>query len=103
MVHYKIKQNDTVVVLVGRNRGKTGRVVKVDHKKGQVIVEKVNLVKRAVKPSGDRPGGIVEKEAPLHVCKVALYDAASQSAVKVGFRYEEGVKVRYNKANGQAI
>jgi len=103
MAHYKVKQNDTVVVLSGRSRGKTGRVVRVDHKSGRVTIEKVNLVKRAVKPTADRPGGIIEKEAPLCISKVALYDAEANKPIKVGFRVEDGVKVRFDKGTGKTL
>ena len=83
MAHYKVKQNDTVVVLSGRNRGKTGRVVRVDHKSGRVTIEKVNLVKRAVKPTAD--------------------DVEAKQPIKVGFRVEDGKKVRFDKGTGKTL
>jgi large subunit ribosomal protein L5 len=75
----KIKRDDTVIVIAGKHKGKTGRVLKVLPSDRRVIVEKVNLVKRQVKPQGDRPGGTMEKEASLHISNVALYDGRQEA------------------------
>ena len=74
MSKFKIKRDDVVIVTAGKHKGRTGKVLQVLSDKSRVVVEKVNLVKRHVKPQGDRPGGTVEKEASLHISNVALLD-----------------------------
>ena len=104
MSKFKIKRDDTVIITAGKHRGKTGKVLRVLPEKSRVVVEKVNLVKRHVRPQGDRPGGTVEKEAPLHISNVALLDAESGRAMKVGRKYlEDGRKVRFNRKTGVVI
>ena len=104
MTKFKIKRDDTVVVIAGAHKGQTGRVLRVIKDEARVVVEKVNLVKRQVKPQGDRPGGTIEKEASLHISNVALYDASEDRARHVGWRtLEDGRKVRYDKKSGAVI
>ena len=110
MTKLKIKRDDVVVVTAGRNKGKVGKVLRVlpDHvdssSGGRVVIEKVNLVKRAVKPQGDRAGGIVEKEASVHVSNVALWNASESRAVKVGYKLlADGSKVRVDRKTGAEI
>lgn len=104
MPSMKIKRDDTVVVIAGKNKGRTGRVLRVLPDRNRVIVERVNLVKRQVKPQGDRPGGTVEKEAPLHLSNVALWNQEEQRRVKVGFKFlEDGRKVRVDRKTGATI
>lgn len=99
----KIRVGDTVVVIAGKDKGKTGEVLQVLAKEERVIVEGVNMVTKHVKPSqADPEGGIVNKEAPIHVSNVAFYDSKSKSAVKLGYKVavdENGkkTKVRVNK------
>ena len=100
----KIKRDDTVIVIAGKHKGKTGRVLKVLPSDRRVVVEKVNLVKRQVKPQGDRPGGTMEKEASLHISNVALYDGTAKKRVKVGYkRNDEGKRVRVDRKTGAEI
>ena len=99
----KIKKGDKVVVLSGEDKGKTGEVVKAMPKEGKVVVQGVNLVKRHQKPSQTNPGGIVTKEAPLHVSNVALVDAKSGKATKVGYKEVNGKKVRVARKSGEVI
>jgi large subunit ribosomal protein L24 len=83
----KIKKNDLVMVVSGRDRGKTGKVTKVLPKQGKVIVERLNLVKRHMKPrSGTQAGGIVEKEAPLSIAKVMAFCERCNAPVRVGYK-----------------
>lgn len=104
MSSMKIKRDDTVVVIAGKNKGHTGRVLRVLTDRGRVIVERVNLVKRQVKPQGERPGGTIEKEAPLHLSNVALWNQEEQRRVKVGFKHlDDGRKVRFDKKSGDVI
>ena len=103
MQKLKIKCNDTVVVTSGNQKGKTGKVLSVSAEQNRVLVEKVNLVKRQVKPTGDRPGGTVEKEASIHISNVALWNATDGRKVKVGWKSVDGSKVRIDKKTGDSI
>jgi len=99
----KIKKGDRVVVTTGKDKGKTGDVLRVWPKEERVLVGGLNLVKRHTKPSqGDPQGGIKLKEAPIHVSNVAIADANGK-ATRVGFRMEGDKKVRFAKTTGDAI
>ena len=101
----KIRKGDTVQVIAGDDKGKTGRVLSVDEDKLRVIVEKVNFIKRHTKAK--RAGvksGIVEKEAPLRLSKVMLYDAKAGRGTRVGIRtLADGTRERVSKASGESI
>ncbi|QUX28641.1 50S ribosomal protein L24 [Nocardiopsis akebiae] len=100
----KIKSGDEVVVLAGKNRGATGKVVKALPKEDRVVVEGVNLVKkhRKANPAGGQQGEVVTKEAPIHVSNVALVEDGK--ATRVGYRFEEdGTKVRVSRRTGKDI
>ena len=100
----KIKRDDVVVVIAGKYKGSTGRVLRVLREEGRIVVERVNLVKRQVKPSGDRPGGTVEKEAPLHVSNVALWSTEEGRRLKPAWStLANGAKVRIDKKTGTQI
>lgn len=104
MSKFKIKRDDVVIVTAGKHKGRTGKVLQVLTDKSRVVVEKVNLVKRHVKPQGDRPGGTVEKEASLHISNVALLDQETGKAIKVGRKFlDDGRKVRFNRKTGAVI
>jgi len=103
MTKMKIKKGDQVVILSGDDKGKNGEVVKAMPKEGKVVVSGVNLVKRHTKPSQTTPGGIVTKEAPIHVSNVALVDAKSGKATKVGYKTVDGKKVRVARKSGEVI
>ena len=101
----KIKKGDQVVVLSGRDKGRRGAVVQVTSG-GAVLVEGVNKVKRHTKPNpqANQPGGIIEKEMPMPLSKVALWNAAAKKGDRVGIRIlADGKKVRYFKSNGEVI
>jgi large subunit ribosomal protein L24 len=99
----KIKKGDRVVVLTGKDKGKTGSVLKVFPKEQRVLVEGLNMVQRHTRPSqGDPQGGIKNKEAPIHVSNVAVADSAGKPT-RVGFREEGGKKVRFAKTTGEVI
>ena len=98
----KIKKGDKVVVLSGDDKGKTGEVVKAMPKEGKVVVQGINLVKRHTKPSQTSAGGIITKEAPIHVSNVALVDSQGK-ATKVGYKEENGRKVRFARKSGEVI
>ncbi|NBC31667.1 MAG: 50S ribosomal protein L24 [Alphaproteobacteria bacterium] len=100
----RIKKGDRVEVLTGRDRGKRGDVLKVMPMESRVIVQGVNIVKRHTRPSQAGSGGIVEKEAPIHVSNVAHIDPASDRPTRVGYKtLEDGRKVRVAKRSGEII
>ncbi len=101
----KIRKGDEVVVLAGKDKGKRGSVVRVLDS-DRVIVENVNMVKRHAKPNPQhgQPGGIQDKEMPLHVSNLGLYNPAKGSADRVGFKFlEDGRKVRVFRSNGEVV
>lgn len=100
----KIKTEDTVIVISGKDRGKTGKVKRVLPKEDRVIVEGVNMVTRHIKPRGPQePGGIKKSEAPIHVSNVMYYDAKSKKGVRIGYQIEDGKKVRIMRPAGTKI
>ena len=100
----RIRKGDNVIVLTGRDKGKRGSVLKAMPSEGRLIVQGVNVVKRHTRQTQTQTGGIVEKEAPIHVSNVALLDPASDKPTRVGFRtLEDGRKVRYAKSSGELI
>ena len=101
---FKIKKGDKVVVITGRDKGKQGEVLRVLRAEDRVLVQGVNLVKRHTAPSQMSPGGIVEKEAPLHISNVAHIDPKSNKSTRVGYRIDkDGRKTRIAKRSGEAI
>ncbi|MBZ0254182.1 MAG: 50S ribosomal protein L24 [Candidatus Methylomirabilis sp.] len=100
-----IRKDDTVIVIAGKDKGKTGRVLRVLRDKGRVVVERLNVVKRHSRPSAqNRQGGIVEKEAPLHLSNVMLVDDRTGKPVRVGFKkLEDGKKVRVCHKTAQML
>ena len=101
----KIRKGDDVVVLAGRSKGTRGKVLRV-YPDSRLIVEGVNVVKRHTRPNpqAGQPGGIVEKEAPIHVSNVAIVSGAGGKADRVGFKtLQDGRKVRFFKSNGEVV
>lgn len=101
---FKVRKGDKVTVTTGRDKGKVGEVVRVMRKESRVVVQGVNMVKRHQRPTQTSAGGIVEKEASLHISNVAHIDPKSDGPTRVGIRIEKGGrKVRYAKRSGEAI
>ncbi|MCK0538558.1 50S ribosomal protein L24 [Alcanivorax quisquiliarum] len=100
----KIKRDDEVIVIAGKDKGKRGKVTKV-LANGRLVVAGVNIVKKHMRANPQRgvQGGIVEKEASLHHSNVAIWNPASEKADRVGFRVEDGKKVRFFKSNGEVV
>jgi large subunit ribosomal protein L24 len=94
---FKIKKDDVIIVTTGRDKGKKGTVTKVLKKLDKIIVSGVNLAKKHVKPSSVNSGGIIEKELPIHISNVALYDSSVNQASKIGYKIEDGKKLRFFK------
>ena len=104
MAAQKIKKGDQVVILSGKDKGRTGEVVKAMPKEGKVIVSGVNVHARHRKPSQTSPqGGIERKEAPLHVSNVAIADPKSGAPTRVRFEVRDGKKVRVAAKSGELI
>lgn len=100
----KIKVGDTVRIVAGDHKGTEGKVVSVDREKNKAIVEGANLVSKHQKPSAQNPqGGIVQKEAPIHISNLALVDAKSGDTTRVGYEVRDGKKVRYSKKSNEVI
>jgi large subunit ribosomal protein L24 len=104
MAMNKIRKGDDVVVLAGKDKGKRGTVLRVVG--DRVVVENVNMAKKHMKPNPNKgePGGIVDKEMPIHVSNVGLYNPLVDKADRVGFKIlDDGRKVRYYKSNGEIV
>ena len=100
----KIKKGDTVIVLTGRDRGRSGEVLKVLPEANRVLVDGVNMVKKHRKPSPASQGGIETMAMPMHISNVAHKDPKSGKATRIGFKFlEDGRKVRFAKASGEVI
>lgn len=100
-----IKKNDTVIVLTGEDKKKTGKVLKVLVDKNRAIVEGINIVSKSTKPSAQNPqGGIVKQEASIHISNLSLIDPKSGKPTRVGVqKNEDGTKVRVSKRSGEVI
>jgi len=104
MAKLKIKTGDNVVVTTGEHKGSEGKVMRVFLEKNKAIVEGVNMVSKHEKPSANNPqGGIAKKEAPIHISNLSLIDPKSGKATRVGYKMEDGKKVRISKKSNQVI
>ena len=101
----KIRRDDEVVVLAGKDKGKQGKVLKVLASDDKLIIEGVNVIKKHQKPNPQvgEAGGIIEKEASINVSNVAIVNPATGKADRVGFRFEDEKKVRFFKSNGELV
>lgn len=103
MIKLKIKTGDTVVITAGDHKGAEGKVMSVDAEKNKAIVEGTNMVYKHEKPSAKNPqGGIVKKEAPIHISNLALVDSKGE-ATRIGYEMRDGKKVRVSKKSGEII
>ena len=100
----KIKKNDEVVVIAGRDKGQRGEVLEVK-KDGRLVVSGINMVKKHKKanPNAGEQGGIVDQESPIQVSNVAIWNDENEKPDRVGFRLEDGKKIRFYKSNGKEI
>jgi large subunit ribosomal protein L24 len=99
----KIRKGDKVVVLAGKDKGRTGEVIKMMPKDDKALVRGINVVQRHQKQTQAQEGGIIAKEAPIHLSNIALADPKDGKATRVGFRVEDGKKVRFAKRSGEVI
>jgi large subunit ribosomal protein L24 len=106
-VKFKIKKGDRVVVITGRDKGKSGDVLRVMKDKGRVIVQGVHMMKRHTKPRPGEPGGVVDKEGSIHISNVAIADPKENKVAtptKIGFKFlEDGRKVRFARRSGEVL
>jgi len=99
-----IKKDDDVIVIAGRDKGKKGKVLKVFPKEDRALVRGVNVVKRHQRQTQKEQGGIVSKEAPIHISNIAHVDPKSGTATRIGFKtMADGSKVRFAKKSGEVI
>jgi large subunit ribosomal protein L24 len=104
MHKFKLKKDDVVVVTTGKHKGKTGKILTVNRERSRVIVEKINMVTRNIKPTQERAGGKVEKEASIHISNVALWNVEENRKIKVGWKFiDDGKKVRFDKKTNSVI
>jgi large subunit ribosomal protein L24 len=100
----KVRREDTVLVMTGKERGKTGVVRQVLPREGRIVIAGVNVVKRHMRPRADRPGGIIEREAPLHMSNVMVVCKSCSKPTRVAFRFrDDGRKVRHCRRCNQAL
>jgi len=103
----RIKTDDEVVVIAGKDKGKTGRVIRVDPKRERVFVEGLNMVKRHQRPNPARPNaqvGVIEKEGPIHISNVAIVDPKDKKPTRIGItRNDEGRRVRVTRRSGAEL
>ena len=103
MKKIKIKTGDNVKVVTGNNKGSEGKVLKIVSDKNRLIVEGINMVKKHMKPNAQNPqGGIIEKEASIHISNVSLLTSTGEST-KVGYRMDDNKKVRFSKKSNEVI
>lgn len=104
MAKLKVKSGDLVKVIAGNHKGEEGKIVRVFADKNTAIVEGLNMISKHTKPSAQNPqGGIVKKEAPIHISNIALVDPKTKQATKVGYRMEGDKKVRFSKKSNQVL
>jgi large subunit ribosomal protein L24 len=104
MIKLKIKSGDVVRVIAGDHKGAEGKVVRVYKEKNKAVVEGVNMVSKHTKPSAKNPqGGIVKKEAPIHISNISLIDPKSKQTTRVGIKIEGDKKVRFSKKSNQVL
>ena len=100
---FKIKTGDTVIVISGKDKGKTGNVTSVIKSNDKVIVEGINIIKKHKKATQESPGKIEEREAPIHISNVAHVDPESGKATRVKYEYKDGVKRRLSVLSGSLL
>jgi len=100
---FKLKKGDEVIVLTGKDKGKTGKIIRMLPKQMKAIVSDINKVKKNNKPDNNQPGGITEKEMPLHISNLSFYDSNLKKGIKLGYKINDNKKIRINKASGKEI
>ena len=99
----KLKKGDEVIVLAGKDKGKTGKIVKMIPKQMKAVVSEINRVKKNQKPDNNQPGGIIDKEMPIHISNLSFYDPNLKKGIRIGYKLENNKKTRINKSSGKEI
>ena len=100
----KLKKGDEVIILAGKDKGKTGKIIKVKPLHNAALVAGINKVKKHQKPDKNQSGGIIEKEMPIHISNLAYYDSVMKKNVKIGYKFsDKKKKIRFNKQNQKEI
>ena len=99
----KLKKGDEVIVLAGKDKGKKGKIIKMIPKKNKAIVSDINKVKKNQKPDNNQAGGIIEKEMPIHLSNLSFFDSTSNKGVRIGYKFTNNKKLRFNKSTGKEI
>ena len=100
----KLKKGDEVIILAGKDKGKTGKITLVKPQNNKAVVSGINKVKKHTKPDNNQPGGIVEKEMPIQISNLAFYDSASKKGVKLGFKFnDKKEKKRVIRSSGKEV
>ena len=103
-IKLKLKKGDEVIVLAGKDKGKTGKIVKILPKKMKAIVSDINKSKKNQKPDNNQPGGIIDKDMPIHISNLSFYDPEIKKGIKIGFKFNNNnKKIRINKSSGKEI
>ena len=100
---FKLKKGDEVIVLAGKDKGKTGKIIKMIPNKMKAIVSDINKVKKNQKPDNNNPGGIIDKEMPIHISNLSFYDPELKKGIKIGYKINNSKKNRINKSSGKEI
>ena len=100
---FKLKKGDDVIVLSGKDKGKKGKIVKILPKLDKAIVSDINKVKKNQKPDNNQPGGIIEKDMPIHISNLSFFDTSADKPVRIGFKISKDKKIRINRASGKEI
>ena len=100
---FKLRKGDEVIVLTGKDKGKTGKIVKMLPKQMKAIVSEINKVKKNQKPDNNQPGGIIDKEMPMHISNLAFYDVTLKKGIRIGYRLDNNKKTRINKSSAKEI
>ena len=101
---FRIRRGDTVTVIAGKDRGRSGEVVRVDRDRDRVVVRGINMIKRHTRPTQQSGGGIISREASIHISNVAHVDPETRRPTRVGYRFlDDGRKVRFAKRSGEIV
>tara|TARA_B100001248_G_scaffold145172_1_gene109035 strand:+ start:214 stop:528 length:315 start_codon:yes stop_codon:yes gene_type:complete len=100
---FKLRKGDDVIVLAGKDKGKTGKIIKMVPKQMKAVVSEINKVKKNQKPDNNQPGGIIDKEMPIHISNLSYYDPELKKAIRIGYKLNKNKKVRINKSSGKEI
>ena len=100
---FKLKKGDEVIVLTGKDKGKTGKIIKMVPKQMKAIVSEINKVKKNQKPDNNQTGGIIDKEMPIHISNLSFYDPELKKGIRISYKLDNNKKVRVNKSSGKEI